>query len=315
MTTNTYNRNNLTRYAWLSIGIAIFTIALKTIAYMVTNSVGLLSDALESIVNLVGALMALGMLTIAARPADENHTYGHSKAEYFSSGVEGTLILIAAGLIAYTAIERLLSPKPLEQIGIGLIVSVVASLANLGVSLILRRAGKKYNSISLTSNSHHLMTDVWTSGGVLIAVGAVAITGWQILDPIIAIVVALNIVWTGFGIIRNSISGLMDSTLSKEDLDIIKGILDNQEETNVKFHALRTRQSGSEKMISMHVLVPGSWKVERGHKFVTKIENDIHKALVGSAVFTHLEALNDPASLDELEFEKNGSKPDLPSEK
>ena len=267
-----------------------------------TGSVGLLSDALESLVNLAGGMMALGMLTIAARPADESHTYGHSKAEYFSSGVEGTLILIAAILIAFTAIERLITPKALEQVTIGLIVSVVASLANLGVALLLKRAGKQYNSISLTSNSHHLMTDVWTSCGVLIGVGAVAITGWQVLDPIIAILVAVNIVWTGAGIIRRSVSGLMDSSLSKEDLRIIQGILDSQKEPEVKFHAVRTRQSGSVKIISMHVLVPGSWSVKRGHKLVTQIENEICMALVDSQVFTHLESLSDPDAMDDLPF-------------
>lgn len=311
-TNNLINRSNLTRFAWLSIGVAVFTIALKSIAYLLTGSVGLLSDALESIVNLAGGLMALGMLTIAARPADESHTYGHSKAEYFSSGVEGTLILIAAVLIAYTAIERIITPKPLEQIGIGLIVSVVASLANLAVALLLKRAGKQYNSISLTSNSHHLMTDVWTSGGVLIGVGAVAVTGWQVLDPIIAILVAVNIVWTGVGIIRNSVSGLMDSTLMKEDVGIIQGILDSQKEPEVKFHALRTRQSGSVKIISMHVLVPGNWTVKRGHKLVTQIENEISNALADSQVFTHLESLSDPASMDHLPFEISENQPISP---
>jgi cation diffusion facilitator family transporter len=303
MANNIINRSSLTRFAWLSIGVAVFTIALKSIAYLLTGSVGLLSDALESLVNLAGGLMALGMLTIAARPADENHTFGHSKAEYFSSGVEGTLILIAAILIIYTAVERLITPKQLEQVGIGLLVSVGASLANLGVALILKRAGKQYNSISLTSNSHHLMTDVWTSGGVLLGVGAVAITGWQTLDPIIAILVAVNIIWTGIGIIRNSVAGLMDSTLSKNDLDIIQNILDNQKEPEVKFHALQTRQSGSVKIISMHVLVPGNWSVTRGHKLVTRIEKEICDALADSTVFTHLESLSDPASLDNLPFE------------
>jgi cation diffusion facilitator family transporter len=299
---NHMDRSKLTRFAWLSIAVAVLTISLKTIAYFLTNSVGLLSDALESIVNLVGALMALGMLTIAARPADENHTYGHSKAEYFSSGVEGTLILLAAISIIFAAVQRLITPKPLEQVGIGLIISVAASLANLGVALILRRAGKQYNSISLTSNSHHLMTDVWTSGGVLIGVGAVVITGWQVLDPLIAILVALNIIWTGIGIIQKSISGLMDSTLSNEYLDIIRSVLDRQKETGVKFHALRTRQSGSLKIISMHVLVPGNWTVARGHKFVTQIENELSAAIEESMIFTHLESLTDPASFDDVTF-------------
>jgi cation diffusion facilitator family transporter len=312
MTINHPDRSKLTRFAWLSIAVALLTIGLKTIAYLITNSVGLLSDALESIVNLVGALMALGMLTIAARPADESHTYGHSKAEYFSSGVEGTLILVAAISIAYTAIQRLITPKPLEQVGIGIIVSVVASLANLGVALILRRAGKQYNSISLTSNSHHLMTDVWTSGGVLLGVGAVAISGWQVLDPVIAILVALNIVWTGVGILRKSVSGLMDGSLSKEYIDIIQGVLDGQKETEVKFHAIRTRQSGSLKVISMHVLVPGSWTVNRGHQLVTRIENELHQAIEDSEIFTHLESLADPDSFDEVPVKSTGSAPVLP---
>jgi cation diffusion facilitator family transporter len=311
--TNHVDRSYLTRFAWLSIGVAILTIGLKTVAYLLTDSVGLLSDALESIVNLVGALMALAMLTVAARPADETHTYGHSKAEYFSSGVEGTLILVAAISIAYTAIQRLIIPKPLEQIGIGLIVSVAASLANLGVALILRRAGKKYNSISLTSNSHHLMTDVWTSGGVLVAVGAVAVTGWQILDPLIAILVAVNIVWTGFGIIKSSVSGLMDTSLSKNDLDVIQSILDRHQGAKAKFHAIKTRQSGSLKFITLHVLVPGSWTVERGHRFVTHIEEEIHAAIVDSVIVTHLESLSDPASFDDVPLGNTEDTPELPS--
>jgi len=306
------DRSKLTRFAWLSIAVALLTITLKTVAYLITNSVGLLSDALESIVNLVGALMALGMLTIAARPADENHTFGHSKAEYFSSGVEGVLILLAAFSIAYAAIQRLITPEPLEQVGIGLLVSVVASLANLTVALILRRAGKQYNSISLTSNSNHLMTDVLTSAGVLLGVGAVVITGWQALDPLIAILVALNIVWTGIGIIRKSVFGLMDSALLKEDLDIIQSTLDRQKDKGVEFHALRTRQSGPLKIISMHVLVPGVWTVDHGHHFVTKIEHELSSAIADSVIFTHLESLSDPASYNDETFGSTGTSPVLP---
>lgn len=312
MTILSPDRSRLTRFAWLSIGVAVLTISLKTIAYLVTGSVGLLSDALESIVNLIGALMALGMLTIAARPADESHAYGHTKAEYFSSGVEGTLILFAAISIAYAAIPRLITPKPLEQVGVGLLVSVSASLANLAVALILRRAGKQYNSISLTSNSHHLLTDVWTSGGVLLGVGAVVITGWQILDPLIAILVALNIVWTGAGILKKSVSGLMDSSLSKQDLDLIQSVLDRHPETEVEFHAIRTRQSGSLKMISLHVLVPGNWTVDRGHQLLTTIENEIKSAVADSMVFTHLESLSDPDSFDDDGFGMIDNKPALP---
>jgi cation diffusion facilitator family transporter len=262
--------------------------------------VGLLSDALESIVNLIGALMALGMLTIAIRPADEEHTYGHTKAEYFSSGVEGTLILIAAISIVYAAIERLLNPQPLEQVGLGLAVSVFASIANLVVSLILKKAGKQYNSISLTSNSHHLMTDVWTSGGVLIGVGLVAVTKWQPLDSIVAILVALNIVSTGFGIIRKSVQGLMDGSLSKEDLSKIQEVLNRFKNPEVQFHNLRTRQSGSTKFISFHVLVPGLWSVAKGHKLVSNIEYEIEETITNGIVFTHLESLDDTHSDDRM---------------
>ena len=192
------SRPSLTRYAWLSIAAAVVTIALKSGAYLLTGSVGLLSDAIESGVNLVAALMALAMLTVAARPEDDNHTYGHSKAEYFASVVEGILILVAAGSIIWTAAGRLLHPKELEQVGFGLAVSVGASLINLVVAQILLRAGKKNNSITLEADSHHLMTDVWTSVGVVSAIGVVGLTGWLILDPIIAIAVGLNIVWTAY---------------------------------------------------------------------------------------------------------------------
>lgn len=282
----------LTRFALLSVAVALFTIIFKSIAYFITGSVGLLSDALESIVNLVGALMALAMLAIAARPADEKHTYGHSKAEYFSSGVEGALILIAAGSIIYTAVNRLINPQPLEKIGVGLIVSVIASLANLVTSLILQRTGKKYNSISLISNGKHLMTDVWTSGGVLLGVGAVAIVHWQPLDAIVAIVVAANIIWTGVGIVRKSVAGLMDSALSDEERTKIENIFEQHQPAGVTFHSLRTRQSGAVKFISVHISVPGDWTVEHGHQLVTQIENEILTVLPSSAVFTHLEPQN-----------------------
>ena len=190
MSSNTTDRKSLTRFAWLSITAAILTIALKTVAYLLPGSVGLLSDALESIVNLVGAVMALAMLTIAARPADEDHAYGHGKAEFFSSGVEGALILIAAVIIGVAAVPRFISPRPLEQIGLGMAVSVGASLINLFAALVLRQAARRHNSITLEANAHHLLTDVWTSAGVLAGVGAVALTGWERLDPAVALLVA-----------------------------------------------------------------------------------------------------------------------------
>ncbi|MBN1668579.1 MAG: cation transporter [Anaerolineales bacterium] len=298
------NRSSLTRFAWLSIAAAILTIGLKAIAYLLTGSVGLLSDALESLVNLAGALIALVMLTIAARPADEDHLYGHSKAEYFSSGAEGMLILVAAVSIGITAVQRLMAPKPLEQLGVGIAVSIVASFVNLVVSLVLRRAGKQYNSITLEANAKHLMTDVWTSGGVLVGVGAVALTGWERLDPIVALVVAGNIVWSGFHIVKSSVLGLMDTALSVEDQKTLQKVLEQHLKTGVQFHALRTRQSGARCFISLHVLVPGIWTVQRGHQLLERIEADIRKALPTAAVFTHLESLNDPSSWDDITLDR-----------
>ncbi len=290
---------NLTRYAWLSIAAAVATIALKTAAYWLTDSVGLLSDAVESLVNLAGGVLALVVLNIAAQPPDEEHAYGHSKAEYFSSGVEGGLILLAAVSIAWAAIQRLLNPQPLEDIGLGLAVSVAASLINLGVALVIRRVGQRHNSPALQANSQHLLTDVWTSGGVLLAVGLVALSGWGWLDPVIALIVAANITWAGSRILRKSTQGLMDSALPTEELSTIQKILDKYTQDSVKFHALRTRQSGTRRFVSMHVLVPGDWSVRRGHQLLERLEAEIRAALDNITVFTHLEALEDAASWDD----------------
>ena len=304
MKSNLTDRSSLTRFAWLSIGAAVLTIALKTIAYLLTGSVGLLSDALESLVNLVGASMALAMLTIAARPADEDHVYGHSKAEYFSSGVEGALILIAAVSIIVSAVPRLIDPKPLEQSGLGLGVSVVASLINLGAARILLQAGKRYKSITLEADAHHLMTDVWTSVGVLAGVGMVVLTGWERLDPIVAFIVAGNIIWTGVRIVRQSALGLMDTALPSQEQDVLKGVLEKYTQDGVQYHALRTRQSGSRQFISFHVLVPGEWSVQRGHDLLEAIEAEIRQALPSVTVFTHLEPLNDPVSWEDTTLDR-----------
>ncbi|MDP1716372.1 MAG: cation diffusion facilitator family transporter [Anaerolineales bacterium] len=303
------NRSFLTRFAWLSIGAAVLTITLKSIAYLLTGSVGLLSDALESVVNLVGALMALAMLTIAARPADEDHTYGHGKAEYFSSGVEGTLILIAALSIIVAAIPRLITPKPLEQVGLGLGVSVGAALVNLIVALILMRASKRYQSITLEANAHHLITDVWTSAGVLAGVGLVVITGWERLDPVVAFIVAANIIWSGFRIVKMSALGLMDTALSVEEQNLVQKMLEPYTQNGVEFHALRTRQSGARQFVSLHVIVPGRWTVQRGHRLLENIEADIRRALPKVTVFTHLESLNDPASWDDTNLDRTETPP------
>jgi cation diffusion facilitator family transporter len=289
-------RTSLTRFAWLSIAAAILTIGLKTTAWWITGSVGLLSDAMESVVNLVGGLMALAMLTVAERPADEDHPYGHGKAAYFSSGVEGTLILIAAASIGVASVDRLIHPKPLAEVGIGLVVSVAASLVNLGVALLLLGVGRKSNSITLEANARHLLTDVWTSVGVVAGVGMVALTGWERLDPIVALVVAANIIWTGVGIVRQSIRGLMDAALPAKDRDAVQEVLKRHEQSGVKFHALWTRKAGARKFISLHVLVPGNWTVQRGHQLLETIENDVRHAVQDSTIFTHLESLDDPTS-------------------
>jgi cation diffusion facilitator family transporter len=297
-------RRHLTRFAWLSISAAILTMGLKTAAYLFTGSVGLLSDALESLVNLVGGLMALAMLTVAARPPDKDHLYGHSKAEYFSSVVEGLLILVAAGSIALTATQRLIHPRPLEAIGIGLAISVAASLINLAAGLLLLRAGKVYNSLTLRANARHLLTDVWTSVGVVAGVGAVALTGVLRLDPIVALVVAANIVWTGLRIMSQSVSGLMDVALPEDEQRALRVVLDRYAESGVQYHALRTRQSGPRRFISVHVLVPGAWTVHQGHQFLERIESDIRQALSNVTVFTHLESLDDPASWDDMNIDR-----------
>ena len=294
----------LTHFAWLSVGAAILTIVLKTVAFLLTDSVGLLLDALESIVNLIGAFMALAMLTIAARPADEDHVYGHSKAEYFSSGVEGMLILIAALSICITAVPRLIIPKPLEQIKLGLAISVTASLVNLIVAAILMRAGKQHHSITLEADAQHLMTDVWTSAGILVGVSAVAITGWERLDPIFAILVAANIVWVGIRIIRKSVRGLMDTALSADEQGLILKALEPYIQNGIQYHALRTRQSGARQFVTLHILVPGEWSVHHSHQLLENIEADIRKALPGVTVFTHLESLDDPASWEDINLDR-----------
>jgi cation diffusion facilitator family transporter len=303
------SRSSLARFAWLSIAAAVVTIALKAVAYMLTGSVGLLSDAMESCVNLVGAVMALAMLTIAARPADEEHAFGHSKAEYFSSGVEGALILIAAVSISVTATQRLLEPKPLEQIGLGLVVSIVASLVNLVVSLTLSKVGKRYGSVALEADARHLMTDVWTSAGVLVGVGAVAVTGWERLDPIVAFIVAGNIIWSGVHIIRDSVRGLMDSALPAREQQAIQEVFDRYRQVGVQYHALRTRQAGTRRFVSFHLLVPDDWTVQRGHQLMERVEADLRGALPNVTVLAHLEPLSDPAAWNDVALDRT----DLPS--
>lgn len=296
MTTNQL-RPSLTRYAWLSIAAAIATILLKGVAWHLTGSVGLLSDAIESFVNLAGALMALWMLTLAAQPEDDDHAHGHGKAEYFSSAFEGFLILLAALSIAYAAVDRLLHPQPLEAVGIGLLVSVAASAINFATARILLRVGKAHNSITLEADAHHLLTDVWTSVGVILGVGLVALSGWLWLDPAIALLVAANIVWTGWQLMQRSAAGLMDVSLPADKLAEIEALLAGYRKEGLDFHALRTRQAGSRVFVTLHVLVPGEWTVQLGHDWAERIEADIRGALPHAHVTTHLEPLEDPLSM------------------
>jgi cation diffusion facilitator family transporter len=288
---------SLKRYAWLSISAAVATILLKGVAWWLTGSVGLLSDALESFVNLAGALMALGMLSLAEAPADEKHAYGHGKAEYFSSAFEGFLILVAAASIAWAAIDRFLHPLPLSEVGIGLAVSVLASLINLFAARELLKAGRAFNSITLEADAKHLMTDVWTSVGVILGVGLVWLSGWLWLDPLIALLVAMNIVWTGWQLLHRSASGLMDEAIPEQQRAAVEAILERYRAQGLDFHALRTRQAGQQAFISCHVLVPGEWTVQRGHDLLEEIEAEVRAAVPFSHITTHLEPIEDPLSL------------------
>ncbi len=290
----------LERYAWLSVAAAIATISLKTLAWWLTGSVGLLSDALESVVNLVAAFLALWMLRLAASPPSREHPYGYSKAEYFSAGIEGALIVLAAAGILATAIPRLAHPQPLEMPGWGLALSIGASAINLAVALVLIRAGHAHRSITLEADGRHLMTDVYTSAGVIAGVGLVFVTGWLILDPLVALAVAAQIVWTGLGLVRRSVSGLLDSAIPEEDREEISRIFDEYARRHrLSFHALRTRRAAARSFISFHLLVPDEWSVARAHRLSEEIEERIRELIEGASIDVHIEPISDPASYDD----------------
>jgi cation diffusion facilitator family transporter len=279
----------LTRFAWLSIATAVVTIALKSGAYLLTGSIGLLSDATESGVNLVAAVIALVALTVAARPADHNHHYGHGKAEYFSAGVEGMLIFVAAGFILVSSIQRFLHPAPLDSVGLGLAISAIASVLNGAVGVYLVRSGRQHRSVTLVADGKHLLTDVWTSAGVIVGVLLVALTGWQRLDPVVAALVAVNILVTGSRLVSQSVTSLLDAALPQQDVDRLMAVLDQRRTPLVDFADLRTRESGRHRFVSVTVLVPGDWTVERGHTVADDLEKAITEALPDTAVQTHLE--------------------------
>jgi cation diffusion facilitator family transporter len=290
---------DLTRFAWLSIGAALLTIALKTTAWRVTGSVGLLSDAAESLVNLVAAIVALVALRIAARPADRNHHYGHSKAEYFSAAAEGLMIFAAAAVILATSVARFLEPRPLDNVGVGLAVAVVASAVNGAVAVVLLRAGNRYRSITLTADGKHLMTDVWTSVGVVVGVLLVGLTGWERLDPVVAFAVGVNILVTGWRLISRASEGLMDISLPAHDDEVIRAVLDRFGSAEVSWHRLLTREAGHRRFMQFDLLVPGAWSVQRSHDLVEEITEALLAEFPDIDVLCHVEPVEDPRSYED----------------
>jgi len=279
----------LTKFAWLSVAAAVLTIGLKSGAYLLTGSVGLLSDAAESGVNLVAAVIALIALHIAARPADKNHNFGHGKAEYFSAGIEGLMIFVAAGFILVSSLQRFLHPAALESVGLGLAISAVATAVNGGVGLLLLRAGVAHRSVTLTADGKHLLTDVWTSFGVIIGVLLVGLTGWQRLDPIVAAIVGVNILVTGFRLVSQSVNSLLGAAMPAKDLVRVNTVLDRMRTADLDFTDIRTRESGRHRFISLTVLVPANWTVERGHALADDVEVAIAMDLPDTDVQTHIE--------------------------
>lgn len=294
----------LTHYALLSLAAALVTFLLKLVAWHLTGSVGLLSDALESLANVAAALVAFASLSVAMKPEDDDHAHGHSKAEYFAAGIEGGLIMVAAVAIGWTAVDRFFSPQAITQPVLGLAVSMGASLVNFLVAGILVKVGRKRRSIALEADAKHLMTDVWTSIAVLVAVALVAITGWVWLDPLIGLLLAFHIIFTGFKLVSESLHGLMDSAVPPDELEAIRNALDKFSDEGVQYHALRTRRAGSLKFMSVHLLMPGEWTIARGHDMSEQIETDLRNLIPGLVVVTHLEPVEDPVSWHDVGLER-----------
>ena len=280
----------LMKFIMLSIVAAVLTVAIKGTAAIITGSVGLLSDALESTVNLVAAFVALWALAVSGKPADHNHDFGHGKAEYMSSLVEGALIFVAAAAIIITAIRRFIVPEPVEEIGWGLVLSSVATVLNLVVGLVLIRQGRKYRSITLEADGKHLMTDVWTTVGVIAGIVLLAVTGWHWVDPLIALLVGINILWTGGQLIRRSVVGLLDVALPAEEVDTIRGAIDAVlADGRVTMTELLTRESGRQRFAQATVVVPGHWTVARSHELADQIEDAVGAALPETVTVVHIE--------------------------
>ncbi len=297
---------SLKRFLYLSILAALLTITLKFAAYSQTGSMGFFSDALESLVNLFAAVLALILLHLSQKPADEEHEFGHGKAQYFSSALEGALILIAAASIIYTSVPRIFNPHPIENIGLGTLLSGAAALVNLVVGYILAKNGKKYNSIILEADGKHLLSDVLTSVGVILGVILVKITGLYFLDPIIAIAVALYILFIGFKLISRSTNELMDAAIPKNEHQKIVEYLDSLGETNIEYHSLLTREAGYRRFITFHLLVPGEWTVKRGHDLAEGIEQHIEQMFenMSVTVTSHIEPIEDPVSFNDIGFDR-----------
>lgn len=277
----------------LSILAAVLTLALKSAAYLLTSSVGLLSDAVESLVNVAASVTAYLSLHYAARPVDESHTYGHEKIEFFSSGLEGVLIVVAAIATAWYAVQRLFAPQPLQPLGPGLAISLLASVLNGLVAVVLLRAGRRYGSIVLEADGRHLLTDVWTSVAVLVGLSLVWLTGKHMLDPLIALIVAVNILWTGFNLIRRSFDGLMDHALPAEEQDAVRAAIERQLGPNMDYHALRTRQAGRRRFVDFHLLVPGQLTVQEAHTLTAAVEDSVRGVLPEMEVSVHIEPIED----------------------
>lgn len=295
----------LERYALLSVGAAIVTIALKLLAWWLTGSVGLLSDALESFVNLAAALLALWMLRLSAMPPDDEHPYGRSKAEYFSSGAEGGMILLAAASIIWAAVPRLIAPQPIATPYLGIALSAAASGVNLAAAAVLLRAGRQYHSIALEADARHLLTDVWTSAGVILGVVLVALTGWLRLDPLIALAVAANILWSGAKLMRRSFTGLLDPAIPEDErVEITRIFTEYSRRYGVSFHALRTRHAGTRRFISFHLLVPDAWTVDHAHRLSEEIESRIRSLVPNASTFVHIEPISHPSSYDDIPLDR-----------
>ena len=287
------------RYAVYSILASILTLVLKFGAWAMTDSVGLLSDATESLVNLTAAVLALTAITIALRPADSVHAYGHGKAEYFSSGIEGVLIIVAAFGIGYAAIGRFLSPVPLSNLGLGLLLALISSAINFFTARIMLKAAKRFDSITLEADAKHLLTDVWTSVGLVAGLAVImAMPQWKILDPIIAMIMAVNIVFTGVGLLKRSVGGLMDDALPKKELKVIAKAIQSYCGDTCSFHGLRTRKSGPKRFIDFHLLVPGAMTVTDSHELCELIEELIKLRLNNVEVTIHVEPIESATSYD-----------------